>query len=203
MTTAQIILFVPAALLVALSPGINNLLAFASATRIGWRRAAMGVPGRMAAWAILVGLVSLGLDAVLSASLVLFLTIKWLGVAYLLYLAVRFWTADTTGAVPQPGGTTQMRREFLTLMGNPKAYLVLTVFLPPFVDTAHAAMPQLLGLGGVYIVAEVVAALVWACGGAILGAHALTPLRRRLVNRLSALLMAGAAFVLARSGRLA
>lgn len=203
MSVWQVLFFIPAAVLVALSPGANNLLAFAAGTRAGWRRAALGVPGRMAAWAVLVVLVSLGLDAILDASEILFITIKWLGVAYLVYLAFKLWHADTGPTAAPPGSAVLMRREFLTLMGNPKAYLVLTAFLPPFVDTAHAAMPQLLGLGSVYIVAEAAAALTWAAAGALLGAHALTPLRRRIVNRVSAALMGGAAFVLARSHRAA
>lgn len=203
MSVWQVLLFIPAAALVALSPGANNLLAFAAGTRAGWRRAALGVPGRMAAWSVLVVLVSLGLHAVLDASEILFVAIKWLGVAYLVYLAWKLWHADTGPAAAPPGSAVLMRREFLTLMGNPKAYLVLTAFLPSFVDTSQAAMPQLLALGGVYIAAEAVAALAWAGVGAFLGAHALTPLRRRLVNRVSAALMGAAAVMLARSHRAA
>lgn len=201
MTLAQIAMFLPAAILLALSPGANNLLAFAAGTRAGWRRAALGVSGRVAAWAVLVVLVSLGLDAVLGASQALFVTIKWLGVAYLVYLAFTLWNADTAPTTQTPRSAALMRREFFTLMGNPKAYLVLTAFLPPFVDTAHPALPQLLGLGAVYIAVEAISAVGWAGVGALLGAHALTPLRRRMVNRCSAVLLGGVALILARSQR--
>ena len=100
---------------------------------------------------------------------------------------------------PQPG--TLMRREFLTLMGNPKAYLLMTAFLPQFVTPAAPAMPQLLTLGALSILAETAAALAWIAAGAMLGRHALTPLRRRLMNRPSAGLMTVAALALARTGR--
>ena len=96
-----------------------------------------------------------------------------------------------------------MRREFLTLMGNPKAYLLLTAFLPQFVNDAAPLMPQLFALGALYLLVEGVAALLWVTAGTLVGAHALTPLRRRIINRASAGLMGAAAFILARTEKAA
>lgn len=201
MSLDQILIFIPAALLLGLSPGANNLLAFASAARAGWRRAALGVIGRVVAWAVLVVLVAFGLGAVLEASEAAFLVVKWLGVAYLAYLAVRFWNAPVEAEPALPPTGALMRREFLTLMGNPKAYLLLTAFLPQFVDPAAALTPQLLGLGLLYLLIEAVAAMSWVTLGMVVGAHALTPLRRRLVNRVSGGLLGLAAIALARTDR--
>ena len=88
-------------------------------------------------------------------------------------------------------------------MGNPKAYLLLTAFLPQFVDGAAPLTGQLFILGTLYLVAEGVAALLWVTAGKMVGAHALTPLRRRIINRASAGLMGAAALLLARSERAA
>jgi len=191
--------------LLGASPGANNLLAFTSATKAGWRLAAKGVFGRLAAWAVLVVLVALGLDALLRASELAFVALKWLGAAYLLYLAWQFWNADADASaeIEVPDASALMRREFLTLMGNPKAYLLLTAFLPQFLKDTGPVAPQLFALGGLYLIAEGLAALLWVGAGAALGAHALTPLRRRIVNRSSAGLMAGAAVLLARSDKAA
>lgn len=201
MTLQQLAIFLPAALLLGASPGANNLLAFVSATRAGWRAAAKGILGRLAAWVVLVVLVSLGLDALLRTSEVAFVALKWVGVAYLLYLAWQFWTADTQGEIAVPDTRTLMRREFLTLMGNPKAYLLLTAFLPQFVDSTAPLTAQLFLLGGLYLLAEGTAALLWVTAGKVVGAHALTPLRRRIINRASSGLMGLAALLLARSER--
>lgn len=203
MTLDQILIFLPAAFLLGASPGANNLLAFTSATKAGWRLAAKGVIGRLAAWAVLVVLVSLGLDALLRTSEMAFVALKWLGVGYLLYLARQFWKADPSAEIEVPDVSTLMRREFLTLMGNPKAYLLLTAFLPQFLNGPGPVAPQLFTLGGLYLVAEGLAALLWVSAGALIGARALTPLRRRIVNRSSAGLMAGAAVLLARSDKAA
>ncbi len=202
-TIQQLLIFLPAALLLGASPGANNLLAFISATKAGWFKTAKSIIGRLAAWAVLVVLVSLGLDALLRTSEFAFVALKWLGVAYLGYLAWRFWMADVSIEIEAPEVSTLMRREFLTLMGNPKAYLLLTAFLPQFVTDAAPLMPQLFTLGAIYLVVEGAAALIWVTAGTLVGAHALTPLRRRIINRASAGLMGMAAFLLARTEKVA
>ena len=53
----------------------------------------------------------------------------------------------------------------------------------------------------VVAVAEGLAALLWVSAGTLFGAHALTPLKRRILNRASAGLMVAAAIFLARSER--
>ena len=203
MSLQQLVIFLPAALLLGASPGANNLLAFVSATRVGWRAAARGILGRLAAWVVLVVLVSFGLDALLRTSELAFVALKWVGVAYLLFLAWQFWTADTRSEIAMPDTRTLMRREFLTLMGNPKAYLLLTAFLPQFVDVNAPLTGQLFILGTLYLAAEGVAALLWVTAGTLIGAHALTPIRRAIINRASAGLMGMAALLLARSERAA
>lgn len=203
MTLQQLMVFLPAALLLGASPGANNLLAFISATKAGWLKTAKSILGRLAAWAVLVVLVSLGLDALLRTSELAFVALKWVGVAYLLYLAWQFWTADVENEIEAPEISTLMRREFLTLMGNPKAYLLLTAFLPQFVIDGAPLMPQLFALGALYLLVEGVAALIWVSAGTLVGAHALTPLRRRIINRASSGLMGTAAILLGKTERAA
>jgi threonine/homoserine/homoserine lactone efflux protein len=105
-------------------------------------------------------LISFGLDTLLRTSEFAFVALKWVGVAYLTYLAWKFWTADVSEELEMPDASTLMKREFLTLLGNPKAYLLLTAFLPQFVTDAVPVMPQLLTLGGLYLGVEGLAALL-------------------------------------------
>lgn len=199
MTLAQIALFVPAAFLVALSPGANNLLAFTNATRAGWGAAVRALSGRLAAFALMIGAVSLGLDALLGTSELAFQALKWAGVAYLVWLGVRTWRAPVD--MPPAPTAALARREMLTALGNPKAYLLFTAFLPQFVDPGAAVAPQLVALGALYLAIEGCAAALWAGAGAWLGGPSLTAARRRALNRLSGGVMIGAAALLARSQR--
>ncbi len=201
MTLEQLLIFLPASFLMGASPGANNVLAFVSATRAGWFRTAKSIFGRLAAWAVLVVLVSMGLDVLLRTSELAFVVLKWFGVAYLLYLAWHFWAADVTDEIEAPEVSTLMRREFLTLLGTPKAYLLLTAFLPQFVNEGAPLMAQLFALGALYVLVEGIAALLWVTAGALIGARALTPRRRTIINRTSAGLMGAAAVLLARTER--
>ena len=203
MTLEQLLIFIPAALLLGASPGANNLLAFISAAKAGWLRTAKSILGRLAAWALLVVLVSLGLDVLLRTSELAFVALKWIGVGYLLYLAWQFWTADVEAELKAPDTSTMMRRESLTLMGNPKAYVLLTAFLPQFVTDGAPLMPQLFALGALYLLAEGTAARIWVSAGTVVGAHAMTPILRQIINRGSAGLLGIAAVLLARTERAA
>lgn len=82
-----------------------------------------------------------GLAAILNASAIAFQTIKWLGVAYLLYLAWQTWrdrsmiTVDTTSA---PSSFWRViRTAVLINLLNPKLTIFFFAFLPQFVPVGH------------------------------------------------------------------
>lgn len=81
--------FFPAAVLVAATPGANQLLSLRNGLRHGWAPAVSASLGRFAAFALMVAAVAAGLGAALAASEVAFAVIKWCGVAYLSWLGAR------------------------------------------------------------------------------------------------------------------
>ncbi|TFL17801.1 LysE family translocator [Jannaschia formosa] len=197
LSTLQVAAFLPAALLVGLTPGPNNFLALATAGRAGPAAALRGLIGRCAAFAVLTVLVALGLDRLLAGSQLAFSVLKWGGVAYLCYLAWRTWTAPVEGEPERASGGW---REFLTCMANPKAYLLMTAFLPQFLGPG-SPLAQLLALGALYIVMEAIAALAWIGAGTLLRRGALTARGKRWLNRVFGGLMGLAALLLARAAR--
>lgn len=68
LSTGQLLAFIPAALVVAASPGANNLLALRNGLRSGVRAAATALVGRFVAFAIMLTLVVAGLGTVLAQS---------------------------------------------------------------------------------------------------------------------------------------
>ena len=197
LSTWQVMAFLPAAFLVGLTPGPNNFLALATAGRAGPVPALRGLVGRCAAFAVLTVLVALGLDRLLTGSQLAFSALKWGGVGYLCYLAWRTWTAPIEGEPQRASGGF---REFLTCMANPKAYLLMTAFLPQFLAPG-SPLTQLLALGALYIVMEAIAALAWIGAGALLHRGALTVRGKRWLNRVFGGLMGIAALLLARAAR--
>jgi threonine/homoserine/homoserine lactone efflux protein len=98
-----------------------------------------------------------GLAAILHSSALAFQTLKYLGVAYLLYLAWLSWR-DKSELVPDAGPvqTPSARRLVGTAVAvnvlNPKLTLFFFAFLPQFVDSgAPGAVLQMLWLSGIFM----------------------------------------------------
>jgi len=94
MTQHQWWLFLPAAILVAASPGAGNFLALTNGLRGGLGLAVTALIGRFAAFALMIVMVMLGVGALLATSAVAFSVLKWAGVAYLVWLGLRLWRSD-------------------------------------------------------------------------------------------------------------
>lgn len=209
MTLNQLILFLPSALIVASSPGANNLLAFANGSREGLRPAILALAGRCVAFVFLVAVVIGGLGAVLEASEIAFQIIKWAGVAYLAFLGVKMMRGGGKsegvglGAFVHADTYSLVRREFVTAMMNPKAILLFTAFVPQFVvaDSSFSITNQLLFLSAIYISIELMAATGWALAGSIIRSLHSSSRQLAIFNRITGATLLGAAVMLATARR--
>ncbi|MHA6732388.1 LysE family translocator [Devosia sp. A369] len=127
MTLLQILLFLPAAAVVAASPGANNLLAFANGSRMGFLPATIALAGRCLAFVVLIAMVVAGLGKLLEVSELAFQLLKWAGVVYLAYLGVKMILGGNYGRegaidpIDLSNVYSLARREFVVAMTNPKA----------------------------------------------------------------------------------
>ncbi|WP_329291144.1 LysE family translocator [Streptomyces pseudovenezuelae] len=102
-----------------------------------------------------------GLAALLNASAVAFQTVKYAGVAYLLYMA---WATVRDqevidvdqDAAPRSAGRVIVRGVLINLL-NPKLTIFFLAFLPQFVSPSEPhALPRMLALSGVFMLATFV-----------------------------------------------
>ncbi len=204
--------FVPAAALVSLVPGANQLLSLRNAIRHGTVAATVALAGRFTAFAILVSVVAVGLGAVLTRSAIAFQAIKWAGVAYLAWIGVAtLWrslhqhhdrAADTApGAAPAHGQWWLVRQEFLVAITNPKALLLFAAFIPQFAPSGGAADARLAVLGAAYIGIEAVSALGYTLLGGRLSQLDLTRRANRRLDQVAAASFLGLASYLAAEHR--
>jgi threonine/homoserine/homoserine lactone efflux protein len=205
-TLQEWLVFLPAAVLVAASPGANYFLAFTNGMRSGLRRATGALVGRYAAFAVMIGLVMLGLGAVLAASEATFTVIKWVGVAYLIWLGLRLWCSDdmplAAGEATATASWAKLAmQEFAVCMTNPKAVLLFTAFLPQFIDPSRPWTSQFLILGAAYVAVEAAAASGYALAGSRIRALRLGPRGAKRVNRVAGAMMLAAAGWLATARR--
>jgi threonine/homoserine/homoserine lactone efflux protein len=166
--------FLVAALVVIAAPGPDSLNSLAIGLARGRREGvayALGVGVGCLThtlWAML------GISAIVAASATLFAAIKWVGVAYLVWLGVQAlrgggaMSAMTGDAPPAAASVAQRFRQGLfTNALNPKVMLFFLAFLPQFVDPTHGAVAwqlALMGLTFTIITAIAYCALAWSAG---------------------------------------
>ena len=171
------------------TPGPTVLLALNNAARFGIRRACWGIPGAAAADVLLVALVGLGLGVVLAASETLFVTLKWVGAAWLAYIGLRMLLSSEPALPDGTEATAPTRgllffKSFFVAMSNPKYYIFMTALLPQFVSTAQPALPQYASLAAVIVSIDVAVMLGYAALGKK-SLHLLKASGIRWMNRIS------------------
>lgn len=149
---ASFLAFVLAGLALNIVPGADMTFVIATAARRGRRDGIIAALGIGAGTLMHISAAVLGLSAILASSQMAFNIIKWIGAAYLLYIAVSLVLSgkqppkeDTR---PAQSGMRLFKSAVLVNVLNPKVALFFLAFLPQFVDP-KAAIPalQILCLG--------------------------------------------------------
>ena len=190
MTLETWLAFFVASWLISASPGAGAISAMAAGLRFGLARAMANIGGLIAGILFVLTIVAAGLGALLAASAVAFTVVKWLGVAYLVWLGVEQWRApafavDADAAAGTLGGTRRQLfvRGFLVNATNPKGIVFMLAVLPQFIDPARPQLVQYAICGATLAFTDVVV----MTGYAAFAAKALRLLRRprhiRAMNR--------------------
>lgn len=188
--------FALAVLLIELTPGPNMAwLAGLSATE--GRRAGLAAVAGVALGLLANGLLAaVGLAALLQAAPQLWVWLRLVGAAMMVWLAITTWRSAANGQVAEVS-LRSSQRAFMTgaliNLLNPKAYIFFLVVAPQFLDRAaltfRAAL--LLSLVSATIATAIHVAIVLA--GSAAHDWLLDPLRTKLVKRVFAVLMLGIA----------
>ena len=204
MSLADLLLFIPACFALNMSPGPNNILALNNAKSYSLRHSCTAGLGRLVAFSLMLLLVASGLAAVLYTSVLVFSVLKIVGVFYLIYIAVQIWRSDFMLSEPsatQVSVGRSARQEFTLAIGNPKAILIFTAFLPQFIDPLGDITEQLFRLGLLFLLLEFIAITIYSLIGVYLRQQLSRPLFNKLFNRICASLLIAAAMSLLVSGK--
>jgi threonine/homoserine/homoserine lactone efflux protein len=99
-------------------------------------------------------LVALGIAAIIVSFPVLFETIKWLGIAYLLYLAFNLFKSvfsKKSLKIENKTVSNPIKKGFFTALLNPKGMLIYFAILPQFIDKTSNTVIQGLILSFIFI----------------------------------------------------
>ncbi len=200
MDTSSLLVFAAAylAVLILPGPGVTSLVARVLAHGTAGLPAFIG--GFVAGALIWFTVAATGLALLASHFATVFLVIRYLGAAYLLYMAWKLWTraASPTAVAEAPRDRQRLFFTGLAInLGNPKAIAFFLALLPSVVDLGSLTPLGFAQLFGIV--------LVIATG--VLSAYALAAARARrlfrsaramqLANRGSSLVMAGSALSIA------
>ncbi len=145
-----LLVFLPAALALNLTPGVDMLFCLAQGMKAGPRPALAASAGISTGTMVHVALAGLGLGALVTAFPWLFGAIRWLGAAYLLWLAWRALTEPLGHGHAPPARPARAFRDGLVVnLSNPKMILFILAFVPQFVDPSDAVLRQFLAFGAV------------------------------------------------------
>ncbi|MBP2302169.1 LysE family translocator [Azospirillum picis] len=190
MTADLLITFIGYAFVTSITPGPNNTMLLASGVNFGFRPSLPHILGITLGFTLMVLAVGLGLGAVFQIVPVLHSILRFLGAAYLLYLA---WRIAGTGA-PDDGtaGTTRplsVMQAAAFQWVNPKAWIMAIGAVATYAPQADYAV----NIGVLTVLFALVngpCVAVWAAAGTSLRRFLTNPRKRRRFNIGMAVLLA-------------
>ena len=158
--------FLITSLIVVLIPGTGVVFTISTGITQGRRASVFAAVGCTAGIVPHLLATVLGLAAVIHASALAFQTLKYAGVAYLLFLAYATWRDKSAFAVSDTptasSAWTLIVRAFLLNILNPKLTIFFLAFLPQFVEHGAASpLAQLLVLSSVFMAMTFVVFVVY------------------------------------------
>ena len=210
---ATLALFTSASLLLAVAPGPDNIFVLTQSMVRGWRVGLIVTLGLCTGLIVHTAAVALGVAALFQASALAFNLLKFVGAAYLAWLAWGALRAPASVHEAPPGGAAaaggnggalrMVGRGVVMNLTNPKVLVFFLAFLPQFADPARGAMGgQLMVLGLVFIVATLLVFGAIACFSGVFGSLLLrSPRAQQWLNRVAGVVFLGLAVRLATSQR--
>ena len=200
------IAFLVAATILAITPGPGIAYVVARTVAGGRAQGLASCIGTAIGGMLHVLAAAVGLSLLVAQSALAFSLVKYLGVAYLVYLGVRMLMRKQQDAglqtVSAPGARRALLEGILVEALNVKTALFFLAFLPPFVAPGEPLVPQLVLMGSICVALNTLVDVI-----AVLAAHrlldsgAMHTARARLMTRVSGITMIGLGLFLATAKR--
>ncbi|WP_417820447.1 LysE family translocator [Terasakiella sp.] len=199
-----ILLFLPTAFFISITPGMCMTLSLTMGLTIGLRRTFWMMWGELVGVAIVAISAAVGIAALMLEFPQIFTAFKWVGGLYLGWLGIQMWRSRGKMAIRlDDAGTQEVSRRALALQGfvtaisNPKGWAFFATLLPPFLDAEKAMEPQIASLVVILLSVEFLCLILYASGGRSMRHFLEKSGNVRMMNRIAGTLMIGVGFWLA------
>jgi homoserine/homoserine lactone efflux protein len=194
MELATWLAFFAASWAISISPGAGAVAAMSAGLNHGFVRGYCMTLGLVLGIWTQVLVVGLGLGALIATSSLAFAVVKWLGVAYLVYLGIKQWrapaepmVAEADGEGGQAKGATPRRtlvlRGWMVNAVNPKGTVFLLAVVPQFLDLTQPLSAQYAVIGATLGFTDLVVMGVYTLLAARVLRLLKTPRQIRVLNR--------------------
>jgi len=146
--------FFAAAWAISLSPGPGAVAVMSASLQHGLARGCFAIVGLVLGFWTQLVVVAAGVGAIIATSALAFAIVKWLGVAYLVYLGIRQWRAPPlalASATAEPSTPATRSRivveAWLLNAVNPKGTAFMLAVVPQFLTPSEPLVPQYLAIG--------------------------------------------------------
>jgi len=201
MELATLLVFAATLALAAASPGPGMTALVARALGAGFAGALPFAAGMVVGDIVWLSVAALGLAALASAFQLVFLVVKYAGIAYLCWLAFRLWTAPAGGeAVAATVAERPLKvagAGLAVTLGNPKTMVFYLAILPAVIDLRAMTALAFVELVGIIVVVLSAVCVAYAFAAARARAALASPRARQFLNRVAGTAMAGAAAAIA------
>ncbi len=203
MTLYGLLAFCAVYALTVASPGPGVAAIVARSLAHGFKGAPAFIAGFIVGDLLWFTVAATGLAAIARTAAVVFVAIKWAGVAYLLYLAWKLWSAPAArvAVANEEDGRQHGWRAFLAsltlTLGNPKAILFFLALLPTVVDLQSMNALRFIEISLAIMIVQPAVLFSYVFLAARAREMFTTPKAVRRLNRSSGVAMAGAAVVVA------
>src|SRR5690554_6274885 len=170
MTLTVWLTFLVVVLLISVSPGAGAVNSMSSGLRYGVRKSLPTIAGQQFGYGVQIVLVGAGLSAIVASSNTALMVIKWIGVAYLIWLGIQKWREQPVEATRADLSGFSPRQQFwngaLVNLTNPKATMLLIGLVPQFLSAEAPHGQQLATMGATLIVVDIVVMVGYEIGRA-------------------------------------
>lgn len=193
--------FMLASFVLLVIPGPTIIMVISQALAHGRRVAFASVAGVGLGDLAAASLSIIGVGTILATSATVFMIVKWLGAAYLIYIGVKMWREPVSlpefdiDDVARRSRWPVFRDSFLVTLFNPKGIVFFMAFVPQFITPSAPFAPQ----AAIFVAVFVVLGIANAWAYALLASGARQVIRRpavlRAASRSGAVMLIGAGVV--------